>query len=305
MYHETALLEESIAGLDVRPGGIYLDLTLGAGGHAREILKRLGDGGRLIVFDRDPDARVNVPGDERVVFVNHNYRYLLHFARYHGCERVDGIVADLGVSWHEFDVPERGFSFRFDAPLDMRMNCREGRTAATVVNEASEEELTRIFREHGELENARQLATLVTRARARAPILRTGELLEAIAPLVPRAREKQYLARVFQALRVEVNDELESLKEMLRHAAVALRPGGRLVVITYHSLEDRLVKHFLRSGNFEGKVEKDFHGRERRLFTLVNRKPVVPTGEEIARNPRARSAKLRVAERCALDESLT
>ena len=214
-------------------------------------------------------------------------------------------MADLGVSWHEFDVPERGFSFRFDAPLDMRMNCREGRTAATVVNEASEEELTRIFREHGELENARQLATFVTRARARAPILRTGELLEAIAPLVPRAREKQYLARVFQALRVEVNDELESLKEMLRHAAVALRPGGRLVVITYHSLEDRLVKHFLRSGNFEGKVEKDFHGRERRLFTLVNRKPVVPTGEEIARNPRARSAKLRVAERCVLDESLT
>ncbi|MDR2131237.1 MAG: 16S rRNA (cytosine(1402)-N(4))-methyltransferase RsmH [Odoribacteraceae bacterium] len=296
MYHKAALLEESVNGLNVRPDGIYVDLTFGGGGHAREILKRMA-GGRLIGFDRDVDARANVPEDDRFVFVNHNYRYLLNFLRYHGHEHADGILADLGVSWHEFDASERGFSFRFDSLLDMRMNCRDTRKASDVINESSEEELTRIFRVYGEVENARQLVRLIVEARGKQPILRTGEFLQAIQSCVPKSKEKKYLAQVFQALRIEVNQELEALQEMLRHAVIALRPGGRLVMITYHSLEDRLVKNFLRSGNFEGKVEKDFYGREKRAFELVNRKVIVPTEEEIARNPRVRSAKLRVAER--------
>jgi 16S rRNA (cytosine1402-N4)-methyltransferase len=296
MYHKAVLLEESVTGLNIRPGGIYLDLTFGGGGHAREILKRMS-GGRLLGFDRDAEARENVPADDRFVFVHHNFRYLLNFARYHGYDRVDGILADLGVSWHDFDTAERGFSFRFDSPLDMRMDHRGTRMASDVLNESSEEELSRVFREYGEVENARQLARLVVEARVKQPLLRTGDLLQAIQPRVPVAREKKYLAKVFQALRVEVNDEMGALKEMLQQAAVALRPGGRLVVITYHSLEDRVVKNFLRSGNFEGKVEKDFHGREKRVFELVNRKVIVPTEEEIEQNPRARSAKLRVAEK--------
>ncbi|MDR0765707.1 MAG: 16S rRNA (cytosine(1402)-N(4))-methyltransferase RsmH [Odoribacteraceae bacterium] len=296
MYHKAVLLEESVTGLNIQPGGIYLDLTFGGGGHAREILKRMS-GGRLIGFDRDAEARENVPGDDRFIFVNHNFRYLSHFARYHGYEHVDGILADLGVSWHDFDTAERGFSFRFDAPLDMRMDRRGTRTAADVLNESSEEELERVFREYGEVENARQLARLVAEARGKGPILRTGEFLQAIQSRVPAAKEKKYLARVFQALRIEVNEEMEALEEMLRQASIALRPGGRLVVITYHSLEDRVVKNFLRSGNFEGKVEKDFHGREKRPFELVNRKVIVPAEEEIEENPRARSAKLRVAEK--------
>jgi 16S rRNA (cytosine1402-N4)-methyltransferase len=303
MYHKAALLEESVNGLNIRPGGVYLDLTFGGGGHASEILRRM-EGGRLIAFDQDADALANVPDDDRLVFVNHNFRYLRNFLRYHGYDHADGILADLGVSWHEFDVPGRGFSFRFDAPLDMRMNRRATRTAADVLNEAGEEELARVFREYGELEDARQLARLVKEARETRPLLRTGDLLQAVAPRVPRVKEKQYLARLFQALRVEVNEELEALREMLQQVAGALRPGGRLVVITYHSLEDRIVKNFLRSGNFEGTIEKDFHGRERRPFELVNRKVIVPTEEEIAANPRARSAKLRVAGKLPAGDSL-
>ncbi|MDR0544913.1 MAG: 16S rRNA (cytosine(1402)-N(4))-methyltransferase RsmH [Odoribacteraceae bacterium] len=296
MYHKAVLLDKSVTGLKIRPGGVYFDLTFGGGGHAREILRRL-EGGRVIGFDRDAEARENAPKDDRFAFVHHNFRYLMHFARYHGCEQVDGILADLGVSWHDFDTAERGFSFRFDAPLDMRMDRRGGRTAADAVNDSSEEELRRVFWEYGEVKNARQLAKRVVEARAVGPLLRTGEFLQVIAPLAPAAKEKKYFAQVFQALRVEVNEELESLKEMLRQSVAALRPGGRLAVITYHSLEDRLVKNFMRSGNFEGEVEKDFYGRERRLFELVNRKAIEPTDEEIEENPRARSAKLRVAER--------
>jgi 16S rRNA (cytosine1402-N4)-methyltransferase len=296
MYHKAALLEDSVDGLDVRDGGVYVDATFGGGCHAREILRRL-KGGRLIAFDQDEDARANLPADERVVFVNHNFRYLRNFLRFHGVERVDGVLADLGVSWHEFDAAERGFSFRFDTPLDMRMNRRAGKTAADVLNGASEEELCRIWREYGEVEDARQVARLVVEAREKRPITRTGEFLEVIAPRVPRLKEKKYLARVFQGLRVEVNGELEALKEFLLQARGALRPGGRLAVITYHSLEDRVVKNFLRAGNFEGEVTRDFHGRQARAFAPVNRRVIVPTEEEVEANPRARSAKLRVAER--------
>ncbi|MDR1414493.1 MAG: 16S rRNA (cytosine(1402)-N(4))-methyltransferase RsmH [Odoribacteraceae bacterium] len=298
MYHKAALLEESIDGLNIRDGGAYVDATFGGGGHAREILRRMS-GGRLIAFDRDGDALANLPEDNRVTFVNHNFRYLRNFLRLHGCEQVDGILADLGVSWHEFDESERGFSFRFDTPLDMRMDRRAGRTASDLLNQATEDELTRVFRDNGEIENARQLARLVAGARAAQPVWRAGEFLKLIAPCIPRARETKYLARVFQALRVEINEELDALKDLLLHAAGALSPGGRLAVITYHSLEDRVVKNFLRSGNFDGLAERDFYGRQQRPFDLVNRKVITPSPSEIAQNPRARSAKLRVAERLA------
>ena len=290
------LLKESVDGLNIDPEGVYLDLTFGGGGHSREILGRLG-GGRLIGFDQDPDAARNVPEDGRFVFVNHNFRYLRHFLRYCGYESADGILADLGVSWHEFDEPERGFSFRFDAPLDMRMSQRGRLTAEEVVNGYDGERLARVFREYGEVENARRLADTIVAARARGAIRRTGELVEAAGPCVPRQREKKYLAQVFQALRIEVNGELEALREMLAAAEKALRPGGRLVVITYHSLEDRLVKNFLRTGNFEGEARRDFYGRTEEPFRAVTRKVVTPSAEEVERNPRARSAKLRIAEK--------
>jgi 16S rRNA (cytosine1402-N4)-methyltransferase len=303
MYHKAALLEESVTGLNIRPGGTYVDATFGGGGHSREILRRMA-GGRLIAFDQDEDALANAPADDRLTLVHHNFRYLRNFLRYHGIECVDGILADLGVSWHEFDEAGRGFSFRFDAPLDMRMNRRAGRTAADVLNESSEEELARVFRENGEVENARQLAALVTGARGEHAGWRAGEFLQVIAPCVPREREGKYLARVFQALRMEVNEEIAALEELLLQAGEALRPGGRLAVITYHSLEDRVVKNFLRAGNLEGRVEKDFHGRQRRVLEPVNRKVIVPSTEEIAANPRARSAKLRVAEKNDMNETI-
>ena len=296
MYHMPVLLGESVSGLNIRPGGLYADLTLGGGGHSREILSRLA-GGRLIGFDQDADARVNVPEDDRFVFVNHNFRYLQHFLRYYGFEQVDGILADLGVSWHEFDAAERGFSFRFDGELDMRMNQEGKLKASDVLNDYEEAELARIFREYGEVENARRLTELIVAARAERRITRSEDFLQVIAPCVPRLKEKKYLAQVYQALRVTVNRELEVLKEVLQQAETVLRPGGRLVVITYHSLEDRIVKNFLKSGNFEGKVEKDFFGVAKQRFELVNRKVIVPSEEEILRNPRARSAKLRIAEK--------
>ena len=296
MYHMPVLLGESVSGLNIRPGGLYADLTLGGGGHSREILSRLA-GGRLIGFDQDADARVNVPDDDRFVFVNHNFRYLQHFLRYYGFEQVDGILADLGVSWHEFDAAERGFSFRFDGELDMRMNQEGKLKASDVLNDYEEAELARVFREYGEVENARRLTELIVAARAERRITRSEDFLQVIAPCVPRLKEKKYLAQVYQALRVTVNRELEVLKEVLQQAETVLRPGGRLVVITYHSLEDRIVKNFLKSGNFEGKVEKDFFGVAKQRFELVNRKVIVPSEEEIQRNPRARSAKLRIAEK--------
>ena len=296
MYHVPVLLEESVSGLNIDPDGVYLDLTFGGGGHSREILKRLKDG-CLIGFDQDADALANVPDDDRFIFVNHNFRYLRNFLRYCGYDEADGILADLGVSSHEFDEAGRGFSFRFDAELDMRMNQRSRLKATDILNTYSEEDLTRIFRNYGEVDNAKRLVDLIVKARAEKMITRSEEFLQVIAPCVPKQKEKKYLAQVYQALRTEVNGELEALEDMLKEAERALRPGGRLVVITYHSLEDRIVKNFLKSGNFEGKVEKDFYGHVKRNFELVNRKVIVPSEEEIEKNPRARSAKLRIAEK--------
>ena len=296
-YHVPVLLKESVDGLDIRQGGVYLDLTFGGGGHSGEILKRLDAEGCLLGFDQDEDALANVPEDDRFIFVNHNFRYLRNFMRYYGYEEADGILADLGVSSHEFDEAGRGFSFRFEAELDMRMNQRSKLTAATVLNTYDAEQLTAIFRNYGEVDNARRLVDLIVKARAEKMIARSEEFLQVIAPCVPKQKEKKYLAQVYQALRIEVNGELEALEDMLKEAERALRPGGRLVVITYHSLEDRIVKNFLKSGNFEGKVEKDFYGHVKRSFELVNRKVIVPSEEEIESNPRARSAKLRIAEK--------
>ena len=296
MYHVPVLLEESVSGLNIDPDGVYLDLTFGGGGHSREILKRLKDG-CLIGFDQDSDALANVPDDSRFIFVNHNFRYLRNFLRYCGYDEADGILADLGVSSHEFDEAGRGFSFRFDAELDMRMNQRSRLKARDILNTYSEENLIRIFRNYGEVDNVRRLVDLIVNARTGKMITRSEEFLQVIAPCVPKQKEKKYLAQVYQALRIEVNGELEALEDMLKEAERALRPGGRLVVITYHSLEDRIVKNFLKSGNFEGKVEKDFYGHVKRNFELVNRKVIVPSEEEIERNPRARSAKLRIAEK--------
>ena len=296
MYHVPVLLEESVSGLNIDPDGVYLDLTFGGGGHSREILKRLKDG-CLIGFDQDSDALANVPDDSRFIFVNHNFRYLRNFLRYCGYDEADGILADLGVSSHEFDEAGRGFSFRFDAELDMRMNQRSRLKATDILNTYSEENLIRIFRNYGEVDNVRRLVDLIVHARTGKMITRSEEFLQVIAPCVPKQKEKKYLAQVYQALRIEVNGELEALEDMLKEAERALRPGGRLVVITYHSLEDRIVKNFLKSGNFEGKVEKDFYGHVKRNFELVNRKVIVPSEEEIERNPRARSAKLRIAEK--------
>lgn len=294
MYHVPVLLDESVTGLDIQPGGVYLDLTFGGGGHSKEILRRMKDG-CLIGFDQDSDALANVPDDDRFVFVNHNFRYLRNFLRYCGYEQADGILADLGVSWHEFDEADRGFSFRFDARLDMRMNRRGKLTASDVLNNYEEADLVRIFREYGEVENARRLAGVIVQARSEAPLERTEDFLRIIAPCVPKLKEKKYLAQVYQSLRIEVNAELDALKEMLEQAKMVLRPGGRLVIITYHSLEDRMVKNFLKTGNIEGKEEKDFYGEVKREFELINRKVIVPSEEEIDRNPRARSAKLRIA----------
>lgn len=297
-YHTPVLLDESVSGLNIRKGGVYLDLTFGGGGHSGEILRRLDADGRLLGFDQDEDAAANVPDDSRFVFVNHNFRYLRNFVRYYGYEEVDGILADLGVSSHEFDEADRGFSFRFDAELDMRMNRRSRLTASTVLNTYDGEQLTAIFKDYGEVENARRLADAIVRARSGAEIRTSEEFMQAIACCVPKAKEKKYLAKVYQALRIEVNGELGALKQMMRQAMDVLKPGGRLVVITYHSLEDRMVKNFLKSGNAEGKVEKDLvFGSVRHDFELVNRKVIVPSEEEIERNPRARSAKLRIAEK--------
>jgi len=296
-YHIPVLLMPSVDGMNIRPDGIYADMTFGGGGHSREILSRLGDGGRLLSFDQDEDAERNIVDNPHFTFVRSNFRYLKNFLRYHGIEQVDGILADLGVSSHHFDDSERGFSFRGDGPLDMRMNKRAGITAADVVNNYSEERLADIFYLYGELKNNRKIASVLAKARAVQPINTIGEFLEVIKPLFGREREKKELAKVFQALRIEVNHEMEALKEMLCATAEVLRPGGRLVVITYHSLEDRLVKNMMKTGNVEGKMEKDFYGNVETPFRLANNKVIVPDEEEIAVNPRSRSAKLRIAEK--------
>ena len=296
-YHIPVLLMPSVDGMNIRPDGTYVDMTFGRGGHSREILSRLGEGGRLLGFDQDEDAEQNIVNDPHFTFVRSNFRYLHNFLRYHGIEQVDAILADLGVSSHHFDDSERGFSFRFDGMLDMRMNKRAGCTAADIVNTYEEERLADIFYLYGELKNSRKLASVIVKARATRQISTIGDFLDIIKPLFGREREKKELAKVFQALRIEVNREMEALKEMLYAATEALKPGGRLVVITYHSLEDRMVKNIMKTGNIEGKAEKDFFGNVQTPFRLVNNKVIVPDETEIERNPRSRSAKLRIAEK--------
>lgn len=296
-YHIPVLLQQSVDGLAIRPNGTYVDVTFGGGGHSREILSQLGEGGRLLGFDQDEDAERNIVSNPHFTFVRSNFRYLHNFLRYYGISQVDGILADLGVSSHHFDDSERGFSFRFDGALDMRMNKRAGITAADVVNTYTEERLANIFYLYGELKNSRKLAAVLVKARTSQPIATIGEFLETIKPLFGKEREKKELAKVFQALRIEVNQEMEALKEMLATATQVLRPGGRLVVITYHSLEDRIVKNVMKTGNAEGKTEKDFYGNVQTPFRLVNNKVIVPDTGEVERNPRSRSAKLRIAEK--------
>lgn len=297
-YHVPVLLGESVDGLAIKPGGIYVDVTFGGGGHSREILSRLSDGAHLYSFDQDADAEGNIPdAGDKFTFVRSNFRYLKNWMRYYGVEHIDGLLADLGVSSHHFDDAERGFSFRFDAPLDMRMNKRAGRTAAEIVNTYDEELLADIFYIYGEMKNSRRIAAAVCKARQMAEIKTTKDFLAAVEPLFRREREKKDMARLFQALRIEVNHEMDALREMLLAAAELLAPGGRLSVITYHSLEDRMVKNVMKTGNAEGRMEKDFFGRVETPFRLVNNKVIVPSDEEQTSNPRSRSAKLRIAEK--------
>lgn len=296
-YHIPVLLNESIEGMNIQPGGIYVDVTFGGGGHSKEILRQGDDTIRLFSFDQDEDAERNIVNDHRFTFVRSNFRYLYNFLRYHDIEGVDAVLADLGVSSHHFDDSERGFSFRFDGKLDMRMNKRAGMTAADVVNNYDEERLANIFYLYGELKNSRKLASALVKARSNKQIVTIGDFLDIVKPMFGREREKKELAKVFQALRIEVNQEMEALKEMLYAATEALKPGGRLVVITYHSLEDRMVKNMMKTGNIEGKAEQDFFGNIQTPFRLVNNKVIVASDEEVARNPRSRSAKLRIAEK--------
>ncbi len=293
VYHTPVMLKESVDGMEIGKNDICVDVTFGGGGHSREILSRLGSNGHLYSFDQDEDAEKNAPADKRFTFVRGNFRFLYNFLRYHDATKIDALLADLGVSGHHFDDETRGFSFRFDADLDMRMNKRGGATAADLLNNASEEELAKIFKLYGELNCARKLAATIVKRRATQPFKRVSDLIEASKPFCPPQREKKELAKIFQALRIEINHEMEALKEMLVQAGEALKPGGRLVVITYHSLEDRLVKNFMKSGNIEGIVEKDFFGRVTAPFDA--KKVILPTNEEQERNPRSRSAKLRIA----------
>jgi 16S rRNA (cytosine1402-N4)-methyltransferase len=294
-YHVPALLTETIDGLDIKPDGVYVDVTFGGGGHSREILSRLGANGKLLGFDQDEDAVKNALEDPRFIFVRSNFRYMTNFLRYHGIEKVDGILADLGVSSHHFDEAERGFSFRFDGALDMRMNTKSPLTAAVVLNTYSEEQLADVFYLYGELHNSRKIARTIVNARSAHPFDRIFPFIEVLKPFFGREKEKKDMARVFQALRIEVNKEMDVLKTLLNQSLEVLKPDGRLVVLTYHSLEDRLVKNFIKSGNFEGKIEKDFYGNVLAPMKAVNNKVIIADEDEVARNPRARSAKLRIA----------
>lgn len=296
-YHVPVLLVESVGGLDIKHDGTYVDVTFGGGGHSRRILQELDGGGHLYSFDQDADAEKNVSPQDNFTFVRSNFRYLKNWMRYYGVEGLDGLLADLGVSSHHFDDETRGFSFRFDAPLDMRMNKRGGENAADLVNERSEEELADMFYLYGELKNSRRIAKAIAKAREQKPILTTQDLMDATLPLFPKERGKKDMARMFQALRIVVNHEMTALKEMLASATELLKPGGRLSVITYHSLEDRIVKNFMKAGNAEGKTTQDFFGRVETPFRLVNNKVIVPSDEEQQVNPRSRSAKLRIAEK--------
>ena len=296
-YHTPVLLEEAIELLDIKEDGVYADLTFGGGGHSRRILESLGEKGRLYSFDQDSDTKANAPEDSRFNYVESNFRFLRSALRLRGVTEVDGILADLGVSSHHFDALPRGFSFRGEAPLDMRMNQRGGETAADVVNNRTEEQLATILAQYGELDTTWKIAACIARARAVKPITTTAELVAAVAPCTPKKDESKFLTKLFQALRIEVNGEMEALKMALEQSLKVLKPGGRLVVISYHSLEDRIVKNFIRSGNTDGKIEKDFFGRSTTPWSIVTRKAVVPSDKEIAENPRSRSAKMRAAEK--------
>lgn len=296
-YHIPALLNESIDGLNILPSGVYVDVTFGGGGHSREILNRLGEKGRLLGFDQDEDAIVNTIPDNRFTFVRSNFRYLKNFLRYHEIELVDGIIADLGVSFHHFDESVRGFSFRFSGDLDMRMNRGVKLKASDILNEYQEDQLADVFYKWGELRNARRIAASVAEFRSTKKIEKTDDLLEIISPFTRRDKEKKILAQAFQALRIEVNGEMDALTEMLNQSLDVLKPGGRISVISYHSLEDRLVKNFFKTGNFEGNLKKDFYGNPLTPFETINRKVIVPSENEQENNPRSRSAKLRIAEK--------
>jgi len=295
-YHVPVLLKESVDGLDIQPDGVYVDVTFGRGGHSKEILSRLGKKGHLYSFDQDADAENNIVADERFTFVRSNFRYLTNWMRYYGVEKINGLLGDLGVSSHHFDDETRGFSFRFDAPLDMRMNKRAGQTAADILNNYPEEQLADVFYLYGEMKNARRLAKAIVDSRKERAIQTTADLGASIEPLMRSDREKKDLARIYQALRIEVNHEMDALRDMLKGATQLLGDGGRLSVITYHSLEDRIVKNVMKAGNAEGHVEQDFYGRISSPYRLVN-KVTVPTDEEQQQNPRSRSAKLRIAEK--------
>ena len=302
-YHIPVLLDESVNGLNIKPSGIYVDVTFGGGGHSKEILSRLNGKGRLFSFDQDADAEKNIEASKGFTFVRSNFRYLKNWMRYYGVEKIDGLLADLGVSSHHFDDESRGFSFRFDAPLDMRMNKRAGMTAADVVNEYDEERLADIFFLYGEMKNSRKIASMLVRARQNKPIQTTLDLITAVrgqqtpTNTMAESREKKDMAKLFQALRIEVNHEMDALKEMLLSATELLKPGGRLSVITYHSLEDRMVKNVMKTGNAEGKRVQDFYGKVETPYRLVNNKVIVASADEQQKNPRSRSAKLRIAEK--------
>ena len=316
VYHVPVLLKESVDGLNIKPGGIYVDVTFGGGGHSREILSRIGTKGHLFSFDQDADAENNIfesedndinntdtqkarrfVDDSRFTFVRSNFRYLKNWMQYYGIEHIDGLLADLGVSSHHFHDESRGFSFRFDAPLDMRMNKRAGKTAAEIINEYDEEQLADLFYLYGELKNSRRIAATLVAARKQAFIATTSDFIRAVEPLFSREREKKDMAKLFQALRIEVNHEMTALKEMLTSATALLTHGGRLSIITYHSLEDRIVKNVMKTGNIEGKVNQDFFGRIESPYKLINNKVITPSEDELSINSRSRSAKLRIAER--------
>lgn len=295
-YHQPVLLKESVDGMNIRPDGIYVDVTFGGGGHSREILSRLNEKGKLFAFDQDEDAKQNVIDDERFTLIDQNFRYLKRYMRFYGVKQVDGILADLGVSSHQFDVPERGFSTRFDAELDMRMNQNAGLSARNVINDYAEQDLARLFKMYGELHQAKGMASAIVNYRTQSPITDSSQLKEALDKFLPAHRNHKILAQIYQAIRIEVNQEIEALKEFLSQTPEVLKPSGRLSVISYHSLEDRLVKRFMRNGMFEGEPERDMFGRFEVPFKKIG-KHIEPTSEEIATNNRARSAKLRIAEK--------
>lgn len=296
-YHIPVMLQPCIDGLNIKPDGVYVDVTFGGGGHSREILKHLGPKGRLIAFDQDPDAQANVPDDDRFIFIDQNFGFLKNNLRLKGFKQVDGILADLGVSSHQFDVPQRGFSIRHNADLDMRMDQHRDLTAAEILNTYTEDKLHKIFGIYGEVKNAKSLARAIVTSRLEQPFTDIDSLKSAIAGYIPKGKENKYLAQVFQALRIEVNAEIQVLEDFLLQAADVLKPGGHLVVMSYHSLEDRPVKNFMAKGKFQGEVEKDFFGNQQKPFNVITRKAIIATDEEIAQNNRARSAKLRIAEK--------